>query len=483
MGALPADALVLEGSYANQEEGDFLNGLEEVSRALVFKQLNTLMPACDPWRTIYSYMVARGSPDQGLLDGLAALEPGVQISITGVVNTRMRDLQQYQGQINQAGAKKRKTAEYVKLLKHLGYTFRYNEALQTEEVNGQPNSDELMCLIRTQVRDAGVYETNLVEDAYKAEAWRHRYHPIKDYLHGLAWDGQDTIGQLGDCFVDDRGAMGAFLRRWLIGSVARVFAGAQNRMLILDGPQGIGKSKFAHWLAAGVDQRHYYEGKIDPGDKDMWLRLIGVWVWEVNEFGSTSRKADREQLKQFLTTDTVKVRKAYARADTTGQAMSSFIGTANNESGLLNDPTGSRRFMTVHLSAIDWQRYTSQIDVDQVWAQAYTQYLSGEPWELTPDEKILADEINEGYRSVDLVEEAISRYFEIDAAQTQWKLSTLEIVEVLKDVTRGNLRSGQELDARRLASALTKLGLDRPKLIKFSGVPQRGYLGIRLRVP
>ena len=203
----------------------------------------------------------------------------------------------------------------------------------------------------------------------------------------------------------------------------------------------------------------------------------------MNEFGSTSRKADREQLKQFLTTDTVKVRKAYARADTIGRAMSSFIGTANNESGLLNDPTGSRRFMTAHLSAIDWQHYSAQIDVDQVWAQAYAQYLAGDSWDLTPDEKKLADEINESYRSVDLVEEVINRFFEVDMAQTQWRMSTLEIVEVLKDPARGNLRSGQELDARRLASALTKLGLDRPKLIKFNGVVQRGYLGIRLRVP
>lgn len=480
LGALPADANVLESFYANQDIGEFLNGLEEVAKALVSKQLNSTVPLCNPWQTIYSYMVATGSPDQGLLDGTASLDPAVQISITGVISCRVREIQQYQGQLSASGSKRKKTADYIKLLDHLGYKFSYNECRQTIEINRYPITDELMMTIRTQVRDAGIMEVNIVEDAYGAEAWKNRYHPVKDYLQDLNWEGKDTISELAACFDDEKNVISIFLRRWLVGAVARVMCSAQNRMLILDGPQGIGKSQLVKWLGFPLEE-FCHEGQINPDDKDSWIRLIGTWIWEVNEFGSTARKADRERLKGFLTTETVKVRKPYAHTDTIGRAMTSFIGTTNNESGLLSDPTGSRRFMVARLKTIDWNY--KNIDIDQVWAQAYALYLANEPWNLTPDEYQKANDINEDYQVVDMVEETIKRHFEIDTAQPTWKMSTIEIMEQLKDPAKGNLRSGTDLDARRLAAAMTKLGMGKPVLIRFGSIVMRGYVGIKIRLP
>jgi hypothetical protein len=59
----------------------------------------------------------------------------------------MRDLQQYQNQISNPGGKRKKTVEYIKLLEHLGYKFKYNEALQTIEINGKPISDEIGAMV------------------------------------------------------------------------------------------------------------------------------------------------------------------------------------------------------------------------------------------------------------------------------------------------------------------------------------------------
>lgn len=159
--------------------------------------------------------------------------------------------------------------------------------------------------------------------------------------------------------------------------------------------------------------------------------------------------------------------------------MCSFIGTANNQSGLLNDPTGTRRFMVCKLLNIDWSY--SKMDVDQIWAQAYALYLQGEPWDLTPDERKQADEINENYQVIDIVEETIKKWFEIDPAQTSWRMTTIELLTVLKDPGAGNLKPGSEIDARKLASALTKIGLGQPKLFRMPGstAPMRGYFGIR----
>ena len=192
------------------------------------------------------------------------------------------------------------------------------------------------------------------------------------------------------------------------------------------------------------------------------------------------RRADREALKAFLTTQTVRERKPYARYDMQGPAMASYIGTVNNEMGLLSDPTGNRRFMISHITGIDWD-YT-KLDVDQVWAQAFDLYLKNEPWNLDPNEVARANEINELYQVVDVVEETIKKHFEIDTAQTTWWCSTLEILDVLKDPGKGNLKGGSEIDTRKLASALIKLGLDKPTLKKSRGISARGYYGIQRKL-
>lgn len=208
------------------------------------------------------------------------------------------------------------SADYLKALAELGYRFRMRAVDDLIEVNGQPISDPLRAEIRTRMRDIGYKSVSSIEDAYTAWAYRHQYHPVKDYLNGLEWDGQGHISALAAYFQDDHaqtyqavigteeytGNMVFFLwlTRWLVGAVAKVLDTRQNIMLVLDGPQGSGKSHFVQWLGSVLPD-YFIEAPINPDDKDTWLRLISKMTWEVGEFGSTSRRADREALKNFIT--------------------------------------------------------------------------------------------------------------------------------------------------------------------------------------
>ena len=78
-----------------------------------------------------------------------------------------------------------------------------------------------------------------MEDAYTAHAWSNRYHPIRDYLMDLKYDGQDHIGHFASYFTDEHNVFGKWIRRWLVGACARVMAGEQNRVLVIDGIQGL----------------------------------------------------------------------------------------------------------------------------------------------------------------------------------------------------------------------------------------------------
>lgn len=481
-GILSSDASLLQDSFGDSNPSEFLDGLEQVARSLVTHTPPGLMlPAAEPWHSITEQM--RDNPkdlEQAFNDACAQYTNAQHVAILGAVTVRMRELQQWIER-QDTGGKRRKWGQYIQLLEKLGYKFKYNLCTNDVEVNGSPISDGLAEVISMQARDAGVWEKNVLESAYKAFAWQNRYHPIKDYLNSLKYEGGDPISELSNYFVDEHGIFAIWLRKWLIGAVARAMSGAQNRVLVLDGAQGIGKSEFVKWLASPMPE-YYFEGAINPEDKDCRLRRMAVWIWEVNEFGSTTRRADREALKAFLSTHIIRERKAYGKFDIQGNALASFVGTVNDEGGVLSDPTGSRRFMTTHIQSIDWRGYTRNIDVDQVWAQAYDLYISGENWELEGDDRQSAEDINAQYRTLDIVEETIRKYFEVDLDQTGWRMSSLEIMEVLKDSTRGNLRAPSEINERRLSSAMVSMGLGKPRVMKFGTKVLRGYTGITLRI-
>lgn len=365
------------------------------------------------------------------------------------------------------------TADYISALKILGWEFKLNECTQNIEVNNKPITDGLRAEIRSKLRDFGYHKVLVAEDAYTAEAWKSRYHPVRDYLNGLSYDGGAYITELASYFIDKYQVFPVWIRKWLIGSVARALHGEQNPMLVLDGAQGIGKSEFSKWLCPLKD--YYVEAPINPDDKDCLIRLGSHWIWEVAELGATTRKADREALKAFISMEKITVRKPYAHFDINMRAMASMVGTINNESGILSDPTGSRRFLITKLESIDWKY--AELDVSKIWGEAYAAYLSGEDWHLTAAETDTSKAVNEFYQIDDPLEEMLKKYFQIDPSNWTYWTSTGDILAVLE--TNG-LHGTTTANAMALARSATKLGLRKEKKRNLKGLPIWGYAGISL---
>lgn len=362
-----------------------------------------------------------------------------------------------------------KSAEYIAALAALGYTFRLNLCSDILEVNEKPLSDPEAAEIQVRMLDLGYGKARILEKVYLAEGFKKAYHPVKDYLTGLDWDGEDHIGLLFSHFQDKDGAFQFWLKRWIVGAVAKVMEAGQNAMLVLAGPQGLGKSFFVKWLCP-LDA-YFVEGPIDPSNKDHVIRMADGFIWEVGELGSSMRKADREALKFIISMKMVVKRRPYGRYDTRKPAMASLVGTLNNEGGFLNDPTGSRRFLVSTLTAIDWA-YSKEVDVHQVWAQAMALYRQGEPWELLPEERKFSADLNKGYKIDDPIENALRVYFDIDPAKQEWWISSHDIITELQ--TNGGLHGNTIGLSRMLSATLTGLGLERSKY-----KDNRGYRGIQ----
>lgn len=315
-----------------------------------------------------------------------------------------------------------------------------------------------------------------IEDTYTAHAFANRYHPVRDYFQSLTWDGQPHIANLTGYFTDKHNILSTYLRRWLIGAVARAFDQTQNFMLILDGPQGCGKSHFAEWLCPLSLKFYAVTGAVNPRDKDAWLRLSDKWLWEVGELGGTMRIADRDALKDFVSHLTVTVRRPYAKYDVVRPALASLIGTVNGASaGLLDDATGSRRYAVVELTALDWG-YTTAIPIDQVWAEAFTAYQAGESWKLTAAEQARQMAINEEYEVESPLEGLFFKYYTIDLTDMTAWISGIDIITELE--VMGLKIQPQRRALSELGTMLKKYNIERKKRGQV-----RGYIGVSRKAP
>jgi hypothetical protein len=383
-------------------------------------------------------------------------------------------------------------ADYVKL----DYAFALNECSHEITVSGTVLDEPLAASIRVAMRDRGYTNVASFEDVYISESGKNRFHPIKDYFSSLDWDGQNHILALSKYLEDAhepipgpydtvRSVSYTWLLRWLIGAVAKIERpGAQNAMLVLAGAQDAGKSTFARWLCSPLTDLHE-ESSIDPDNKEHVRKLASKFIWEVSELGATTRRADVESLKAFITRMDVTYRVPYAKHPVTVPATASFIGTVNpTMEGFLNDETGSRRFMILELTKLDWA-YSTNIDINQVWAQAYHLFNAGEPWRLTESEVAKRKEINKVHEIVDPMEDFFHTYYEINPDNSEddkWQIDPTNIIEHLR---YKNFKDGDRQLSTRMGITLKRLGVDRRR-VSIDGsdgcaARPRLYVGIKLK--
>lgn len=369
-----------------------------------------------------------------------------------------------------------KTDDYIKAYLASGVDFALNVMSDRLDIlNGnrtpRPLTDIDESVLLGRLLDYGMHNEGHMRKALHTRAAENKYHPVAQYLDALMWDGKKHFERLMSCLDMSSDGAPAFWRKFLIGSIAKALKGEQNFMLILLGAQGKGKSRLVRWLCP-LPQL-FNEGPIAPDNKDDQIKLLEHWIWEVAELDSTTKRAERSALKHFITMRNVGVRVPYGRYAINKTAVASMIGTINEDgTGFLNDPTGDRRFVVVHLDDIDWS-YVA-IDRDQLWAELYAAYLGGETWELTSHEKEIQSEINKQHTISTPVEEMIMQYFAIDKTETGRFMATMDILEQLEGL---GLKGDQYRNKMELGSVLTKLGLHRVQR-RVNNTHVRGYEGI-----
>lgn len=239
-----------------------------------------------------------------------------------------------------------------------------------------------------------LYSPGKTKDALVAVASERAYHPIRQYLESLPeWDNRPRIDRLLiDYFgAEDNSYTRAVMRKTLVAAAARIFEpGIKfDTVLILNGPQGVGKSTFFSKLAG-----KWFSDSLsitDMKDKTGPEKMQGYWILELGELAGM-RKTDTEIIKSFLTRVDDKYRASYGLTVESHPRQCVIVGSTNAESGFLRDITGNRRFWPVRITGQSekksWQ--LSDEEVRQIWAEALVLYRNGEKLYLNAEEEALA---------------------------------------------------------------------------------------------
>jgi len=230
------------------------------------------------------------------------------------------------------------------------------------------------------------------------------YHPIREFIESLPeWDKVPRVDTL---LVDYLGAgdtayVRAVTRKTLCAAISRVLRpGCKfDSMLVLNGPQGVGKSTLIAKLAG-----EWFSDSLNLGDtkdKTAAEKLQGYWILEIGELAGL-KKAEVETLRSFLSRQNDIYRAAFGKRATPHLRQCVFFGTTNAESGYLRDTTGNRRFWPVKTPGNgkkqSWN--LTHEEILQIWAEALVYVRQGEKLYLSAEIDALAkDEQREAMES------------------------------------------------------------------------------------
>ena len=308
-------------------------------------------------------------------------------------------------------------------------------------------------LISTFRLDANV---SLINEVLMAIALENRFNPVKDYLNSVTWDQVPRIDSWLRKYLNASGPdkyLASVGSKTLMAMVARILEpGIKfDNVLILEGEQGIGKSTTARVLAG---DKWFSDSGIDMNSKDAVVNMQGIWVYELGELSALSR-SETNRIKQFISSQTDKIRLPYGKRTGDYPRQGIFIGTTNNDE-YLKDTTGNRRYWPVKCGKVNISGLAR--DRDQLLAEAMDRYILGEDLWIKNKfiEQLVASEQHQRVE-IDEIQDYVSEYLKSENIGEFFKLT--KVIECPSLTGMKFDRIGQ----LRLSGALKNLGYKKIK--------------------
>ena len=337
------------------------------------------------------------------------------------------------------------------------YKLRKNLITRAVELNGKPIDDSD---INSLFLDCKIAFDTVTKDLICSILFSNRiesYNPIHQFFSGrqIVKDECPNISLLISSIMTDTPNADKWILKWLVSVVASAYGKHSPLVLVLSGEvQGTGKTHWFRYLLPQQLQSLFAESKMDAG-KDDEILMTKKWIILDDEYGGKSKREEK-RLKEITSKQWINVREPYGRVSVDLKRLAVFCGTSN-ETQILNDPTGNRRIIPIHIIDIDHQHYNN-CDKEQLWIEIYSMYKAGF------DYTVLAEEINqlnantEDFKQSTPEEELIACKLTTEGFAPEW-LNITQIIQHMIADTKYNTLSNT-----RVGIILNKLGFERKRI-------------------
>lgn len=320
------------------------------------------------------------------------------------------------------------------------------------------------------------------------------FNPITDYINSLdgAWKGKSHIEKFCSCIVArDFGDKpeGAYqerfvriLKKWMVATIANGLGICANDALIgfINAKEGIGKTRMMRFLVPPALKAYYVQSTKDDRKFDMATAFTQNFIVGFDELWGIT-KNNSEELKQVLSDleyvlskrDTNKVVRIGSGAFTTNK---------NKElGGFIHPSMGYRRWACVETESINWKKYNAEVDINQMWAEAYVLFKNADFDYVWSEEEDFNEfkEYNTRYIVETNANKLVKEYYRIpEDGEESTNMQPLEILQELRRA-RKLTNSMTNVSEVTIGMALSAMGYEH-KMKKVEGKPRYGYQVIQL---
>lgn len=291
---------------------------------------------------------------------------------------------------------------YLRVLREDVYfdQVRYNLLTQSPEIHNEieikPWEDVNDSAARNYIeKKYNMYSVQKLDDALRIFFAERSYHPVKDLIENVKWDGIQRIPTLLIKWLKcaDDAYTREVTRLIFAGGIHRIYRPGckfDDVVILIGTKQGEGKSTFVRWLA--LNDTFFNEVNEFEGQKGIEATR-GAWICELSELLALTKTKEVEAVKSFITRSEDVYRQPYDRRVSRFKRQCIFIGTTNKEQ-FLTDKTGNRRFYPIKINQNGYDLFDHEKeirdDILQCWAEAKFKYDSGD---LKPyaDQSILSE--------------------------------------------------------------------------------------------
>lgn len=337
--------------------------------------------------------------------------------------------------------------------------FSYNEVtMKIEDRYGKPIDDNWINTYYRRSRKALGKKFSMAEFTsclFNYDNLR-TYNPILDFFEALRvreYKGtpvDDYIAHLD--IKDDRWK--PIIRKWMLSVVAQAYGYTSEIVLVLVGPQYIGKTQFfLRMFPPDFAEQYCIIDSLKEG-KDSRIKMTQKLVIVDDEFGGLNRQ-DTEHFKSIVSQKIFTIRLPYGRTMMDLPRLCVFAG-ASNKMQVINDFTGNRRILPVEVINRDLEK-ADKVNRLDMWAELVQEYWSMDSqdrWMVSLEEIEFIKDASEEYQQENSARDYITRMYK--PAENGVFMTATEICDLINEKY-----PNAKLYPNRIGQELSHLGFER----------------------